>query len=102
MFQRPAFVFSFQLFVYKQILALPTWGQKSISSDLYPVEYANFDSGQPVACSLKVKRIQMGTNKTQRIEILDDENKMTENDFQNEARIDELRFLTTNTLSKMM
>ena len=37
----------------KHILALPTWGQKCIFSELQPFELATFDQGHHVAC-LKV------------------------------------------------
>ena len=33
----------------KHILALPTWGQKCVFSELQPFEIANFDLGHPVA-----------------------------------------------------
>ena len=51
------FVYIFQLFVYnfsnklpplKHILALPTWGQKRIVSELWSFEIKNFDLGHPV------------------------------------------------------
>ena len=32
----------------KHILALPSWGQKCIFSELQPFEIANFDLGHPV------------------------------------------------------
>ena len=32
----------------KHILALPTWGQKSLISELQPFEKGNFDLGHPV------------------------------------------------------
>ena len=32
----------------KRILALPTWGQKCIVSELYPKDISNFDLGHPV------------------------------------------------------
>ena len=35
----------------KHILALPTWGQKCVFSELWPFELANFDLGHPVAIS---------------------------------------------------
>ena len=53
------FVYIFQLFVYnfskkklpplKHILALPTWGQKCLVSEIEQIEKANFDLGHPVA-----------------------------------------------------
>ena len=61
----------FQLFVYnlqlfennfqneltppKHILALPTWGQKCIFTELQPFEIANFDLGHPVFLQSKRK-----------------------------------------------
>ena len=51
------FVYIFQLFVYnflkkppslKHILALPTWGQKCLVSEIEQIEKVNFDLGHPV------------------------------------------------------
>ena len=36
----------------KHILAVPTWGQKCVFSQLQPFELANFDLGHPVSKSL--------------------------------------------------
>ena len=51
------FVYIFQLFVYnfskklpplKHILALPTWGQKCLVSEIEQIEKVNFGLGHPV------------------------------------------------------
>ena len=58
------FVYIFQLFVYnfskklpplKRILALPTWGQKSLISELQPFEKGNFDLGHPVPILFEIR-----------------------------------------------
>ena len=43
--------------IIKHILALSTWGQKCIFSDLQPKEISNFDLGHPVDHLLQVKGV---------------------------------------------
>ena len=56
----------FQLFVYnfsiktpplKHILALPTWGQKRLVSEIEKIEKVNFDLGHPVVSLSKMLKV---------------------------------------------
>ena len=51
------FTFFKKLLPFKHILALPTWGQKCLFSELQPIEIKNFDWGHPVLTYLRILMI---------------------------------------------